>query len=85
MEEAEATLDLETTDKNRMERGISQEEAGNHEIRTRNYQYSFNLKLLFRLILCCGMVQRCWLRVSTQGTNTLHLRLNLLSISCPME
>lgn len=27
------------------------EEVSNHEIRTHNYQYSLNLKLLFRLIL----------------------------------
>lgn len=85
MEEIEATLNLETTDKNRTERHFSVEEVSNHEIRTHNYQYSFNLKLLFRLILRCGMVQRCWLTMSTQGMNTLHLTLNLLSISYLME
>lgn len=61
------------------------EEVSNLEIRTHNYQYSFNLNLLFRLILCCGMVQRCWLIMTTQGTNILHLRLNLLSINGLIE
>lgn len=61
------------------------EEVSNLEIRTHNYQYSFNLNLLFRLILCCGMVQRCWLTISTQGTYILHLRLNLFSLNGLIE
>lgn len=65
------------------------EEVSNHEIRTHRYQYSSNLfrffsKLLFRLILCCGLLQRCWLTVSMQGMNSLHLNLNSLSVNSLM-